>query len=46
MKGLKGIVVISTIIAAAAALAACDRAYRDASMKQGSGDGWTRASTR
>jgi hypothetical protein len=43
MKGLKGIVVISTIIAAAAALAACDRAYRDASMKHGSGDAAMRA---
>jgi hypothetical protein len=38
MKGLKGIIVISTIIAAAAVLTACDRAYRDASMKHGSGD--------
>jgi hypothetical protein len=44
MKGLKGIVVISTIIAAAAALAACDRAYKDASMKHGGGDGGMRAS--
>ncbi len=33
MKGLKGIVVISTIVAAAAVLTACDKAYRDASMK-------------
>jgi hypothetical protein len=37
MNGLKGIVVISTIIAAAAALTACDRAYKDASMKHGDG---------
>jgi hypothetical protein len=35
MKGLKGIIVISTIVAAAAALSACDRAYKDASMKRG-----------
>jgi hypothetical protein len=46
MKGLKGIVVISTIIAAAAALAACDRAYKDASMKHGSTDAGTQASPR
>jgi hypothetical protein len=46
MKGLKGIVVISTIIAAAAALTACDRAFREASMKYGAGDGAMRASAR
>jgi hypothetical protein len=46
MKGLKGIVVISTIIAAAAALTACDRAYREASITHGAGDGTMRASAR
>jgi hypothetical protein len=46
MKGLKGIIVISTIIAAAAALSACDRAYKDAAMKHGAGDGAMRASAR
>jgi hypothetical protein len=46
MKGLKGIIVISTIIAAAAALTACDRAYREASIKHGAADAAMRASTR
>jgi hypothetical protein len=46
MKGLKAIVVISTIVAAAAVLSACDRAYRDASMKRGAADAAMRASTR
>jgi len=38
MKGLRSIIVISTIVAAAAALSACDRAYKDASMKRGAGE--------
>jgi hypothetical protein len=46
MKGLKGIVVISTIIAAAAVLTACDRAYKEASMKHGGQNGGTQASAR
>jgi hypothetical protein len=33
MKGLKSIIVISTIVAAAAVLTACDRAYKDAAKR-------------
>ena len=46
MNGLKGIIVISTIIAAAAALSACDRAYKDAWVKRGTGDAAMQATSR
>ena len=32
MKGLKGIIVISTIVAAAAALSACEKAYKETAV--------------
>jgi hypothetical protein len=37
MKGLKAIVLIATIAAAAAALSACERVYRDEIMKAAAG---------
>jgi hypothetical protein len=38
MKSLKGVIVVSTIIAAAAVLGACEHGYKDAPMKFGAGD--------
>ena len=38
MKGLKGVVVLATIIAAAAVLAACEKGYKDEPLKLGAGD--------
>ncbi len=38
MKGLKGVVVVATIFAAAAVLGACEKGYKDEPMKLGAGD--------
>jgi hypothetical protein len=37
VKGLKSVIVISTIVAAAAALSACEKAYRDSLATYGAG---------
>jgi hypothetical protein len=37
VKGLKSVIVISTIVAAAAALSACEKAYRDSLAAYGAG---------
>lgn len=46
MKGLKDVVVISTIIAAALILAACEHGYKDAPMKFGASDVTVEAAAR
>ncbi len=46
MKGLKAIMVISTIIAAAIVLSACEKAFKDAAKKSGAGEAPIQASPR
>jgi hypothetical protein len=38
MKGVKSVIVVATIIATAAVLAACEKGYRDEPLKLGAAD--------
>ncbi len=38
MKGLKSVLVVTTIIAVAAIVSACEKGYKDEPMKLGAGD--------
>jgi hypothetical protein len=38
MKGVKGVIVIATIVATAAVLTACEKGYRDEPLKLGAAD--------
>jgi hypothetical protein len=38
MKGVKGVIVVATILATAAVLSACEKGYKDEPLKLGASD--------